>query len=1062
MNVNLDSQFSTKAAANTDNITTTYQPPSRTQTAWDNGYSLDIADKVMDNEAYQGHGLTAEDIMQQADNMNVDIQKDFMVVMSSCVSGEDLQKMQEEGFNPASTDVETYVSIVDEIKVTLAKAGVEIKGYNDDLDAKTVEEITGSRVQANELSRDIPALLEENDLPVTKENVSAVEDAVAQALGIGELSEDAVKYMVTNQKQPTIENLYKAQFSSTSDMRQAQGYYSEGSGNYGKYYAKKAQDINWDNLKSRIESVVKQAGLDTDEQTKAQAVEDAKWLVEAGIELNSKNLTLVSELKNLQLPMTQDKLVEFCVNALGNGKEPTDALMTGEMSAARQAQAVIDMVDSISDGAIHKAVESDEELNIRNLAAAQEQLDGYQTDNAEPSLKEIEARRQLEEIRLMMSVDANRHLIKSGISIDTTALSQLVDELKAAEQSIRAALFRGETPEENNRMALIYEETLTKTKELGGMPAALVGKIAVSSKPYTIAALHSEGKEFQNDQQRHAASSYETLMTAPRKDLGDSISKAFRNVDDILEDMGIETSDANRRAVRILGYNTMEINEENIKAVKEADSKVCGVIRRMTPAVTLHMIRDRKNPLEMTMEELDEYLNGQDRDPASDAERFSKFLQRLDRSNAITDDEREAYIGIYRMFRQIEKTDGAVIGSLVATGAEMNFKNMLSAVRTKARAGKNMDFQIDDGFGGLETLISKGKAIDAQIMAGFESGADNGRHNEAEERYYARLSGEINDELANRTDLDKLKMADITADTTIEGFADDLKTMQLPQNSQEFYEQRKQELDDFQNNLNDARKADDEIIQTLMDYGQAVSVDNIQAASMLIMERGSLFRQIFSAPQADDDQSDDGADDEENPSDGFIESLTDKESAVKGYEELIDEAGKAVENLVNKDGVSQIDLKAAKMLYKGLALAGSFAREENYEVPVNIKGEITSVNLKIYHNAAKAGKVSITLDSDKLGKVAADFDVKQGKILGMIVFDNRQEENELEQIKKAVTDELSDGKDRQIQINLVHSDSVDLNKFGKDKDTEAADGHRTSTAELYKTAKAFIAAIKSL
>ncbi len=110
----------------------------------------------------------------------------------------------------------------------------------------------------------------------------------------------------------------------------------------------------------------------------------------------------------------------------------------------------------------------------------------------------------------------------------------------------------------------------------------------------------------------------------------------------------------------------MEINEDNINAVKEADSRVTGVISRMTPATTLQMIREQKNPLEMTMEELEAYLDSKDADPARDAEKYAKFLQRLDRTHNISAEEREAYIGIYRMFRQIEKSDGAVIGSLVA------------------------------------------------------------------------------------------------------------------------------------------------------------------------------------------------------------------------------------------------------------------------------------------------------------------------------------------------------------------------------------------------------------
>ncbi len=1105
MNINLETQLSTQKAANTDiNITTTYQPHTSIDEVQKGGYTLDIADKVTDNEVYQGQGLAAQEFMQQAGNLNTRAQKDFMIVMSGFVSGEDLQKMQEEGFNPGSVDVETYVSIVDEIKVTLAKSGVEIAGYNDNLDADMVKEVTGSQLDANELSSNLPNLLEERDLPVTDENIAALKDAAAQAADITELSDDAIKYMVTNQKAPTVENIYKAQFSSVSDIRQAQGYYSEGAGSYGKYYSKKADSINWDNLKGQIETIVKQAGLDIDEQTKAAAVENAKWLVESGIELNAKNLTLVSDLKSIKLPMAADKIYELCADAMGNGKAPTAALMTGEYPIAWQAQSIIDTVEGISDEAVHDAVESGVEINIKNLAAAQAQIGETpanmpQKELSEPSLKEIETRRQLEEARLMMSVEANKQLIRKGIAIDTTELSRIVEELKAAEQNIKAAMFKGGTAEENDIRAAIYQETTTKLKELGGMPAALAVKVAANAKAYTIPALHSEGRALQEAaenqssqegsdsgrQQKNAAAAYETLMTVPRKDLGDRISKAFRNVDDILKDMGIEPTDANRRAVRILGYNTMEITEENINAVKAADSKVCGIITRMTPAVTLKMIREQKNPLGMTLDELDDYLNEQDKDLTSDAERFSRFLQKLDRSGAVTEDEREAYIGVYRMFRQIEKTDGAVIGSIVMTGAEMNFKNMLSAIRSSA--GKDINLKIDDSFGGLEALITKGKAIDAQIMAGFNSGAESdgnaygdNQNAMAQEKYYARLSGEINDELADRTDVDRLRTISITADTTIEAFADSLKMTQMSENQAELKERQAQALKDFHQDMQRTRQIDDDIIQSLIDYGQPVSVDNIQAAEMLMADRGSLFRQIFGRTDKNDAENggqaleDDEAletsasleDEVVDISDRFVEKLTDKANAQEGYRELISGAEKAVENIVNHS-TAQLDIKAAQSLYKGLSLAGSLAREENYEIPVNIKGEITSVNLKIYHNSARAGKVAITLETGQLGRVAAEFDVKQGKISGMIAYENAQEDSELSQLEQSIKDELSSNSDMQAQISLIHSKTVDLKRFGSDRDASvsAADSDsadKVATSELYRTAKAFMMAVKSL
>lgn len=1082
MNIAIDAQFSTSNPAGVEAGTTTYKAAVSSQgTGIVSGSSflLDIADKVMDNEAYTGHGLTADEIMQQAANTNVHAQKDFMIVMSSCVSGEDLQRMQEEGFNPASTDVETYVTIVDKIKVTLAQAGVEIAGYTDDLDVETVEQITGSRTDANALVKELSQSLVESDIPVTNENLSELAKAVVEALAIGELSDDAIKYLVVNQKQPTIENIYRAQHSSADAVRQSQGYYSEGAGNFGKYYAKKADDIDWDKLQGRLEETAHQAGLDTDADTKVQAVEHAKWLVSSGIELNADNLNMVTKLRNLTFPMNEQDIAKQCVTAMENGKSPMKADLTGEQSIAQEAQEILEEVESITDEAVHEVVVSGEKLNIKNLSAAQRQIDANGTEavSEDASLKEIQARRQLEEVRLVMSEAANRQLLKAGISIDTTELSKLVDALKTAEQNILAALFQGDSAAENANRASLYEETLAKTSELADLPAAVLGRMASGAQGYTLLRIHSEGKELQNElddqsqnpnqnRQGKASAAYETLMTAPRKDLGDRISKAFRNVDDILTDMKLETSEANRRAVRILGYNSMEITEENINAVKEADSKVTGVISRMTPATTLQMIREQKNPLEMSFDELDAYLNEKGMDPSEDAEKYSKFLQRLDRSNGISEDEREAYIGIYRMFRQIEKSDGAVIGSIVATGAEMNFKNMLSAVRTAS--DKNMDVRVDDGFGALENLIAKGKAIDSQINAGYQDSTGNDTERDRElEKYYARLSGEINAELADRTDLSKLKETEISETTTIEEFADNLKMTQLSENDPLLSEEKAENFKSFRQNMHEVEQVDEQIIESLINYGQSISVDNIQAASMLLFERGSLFKQVIGKADADGeatDESGEGAESENavlEKADSFVEHLQDAKQASVSYQEIISEANKAVEGMIYAKGASHIDVKAAKALYKGLSLAGNLAREENYEVPMNIHGEITSVNLKIYHNTSQTGKVAITLDTETLGRVAAEFDVTKNRISGMAVYENTAAKTVLEQLESQVSDALSVEGDRKVTVSLVHTKSVDLGKFGQDRSTDDVD-ETVSTATLYQTAKTFLTALKGV
>lgn len=627
-------------------------------------------------------------------------------------------------------------------------------------------------------------------------------------------------------------------------------------------------------------------------------------------------------------------------------------------------------------------------------------------------MREIEARRQMEEIRLVMTQEANRQLLKSGYQIDTTELSQLVEALKATEANIKASLFQGETEQINEQRAAWYEDTLTLTKELAAMPAALSGKISASKTPFTLETLHQEGSILQSKYDK-AGESYEALMTAPRKDMGDSIQKAFRNVDDILQDLGLETNDSNRRAVRILGYNNMEITQDSIQSVKEADMQVTGVIRRMTPATTLQMIREQINPLDMNLDELEEYLNEQDKDTGSDAEKFSTYLHKLDQSHAITEDEREAYIGIYRLFRQIEKTDGAAIGSVVASGAEMNFKNMLSAVRTSRH--KNMDISIDDGFGGLEKLIARGQAIDEQIMAGYQDSPSQEYQHQMQ--YYAALSGEIKDELVQKTDVDTLKEMDIQADTTIEQFAQELKqASEVDQSSRQDMEQER--VHNFRDSMQSAQQVEDSVIQSLIDYEQPVSVNNIQAAELLLMERGSLYKQIFGRSGAASVENDTSVNDAFD-SVGDIEhdtlwqkaedaanNLTDKSSAVSAYQELIGEAVSAVENMVHtSDNI--VDVKAAQMLYKGLSLAGNLAREENYELPVNIKGELTSINLKIYHNSSQMGKVTVTMDTDTLGKVAADFDISEEKISGMIAYDKKTSGQDIKILQDNLQEQFS-------------------------------------------------------
>ena len=129
------------------------------------------------------------------------------------------------------------------------------------------------------------------------------------------------------------------------------------------------------------------------------------------------------------------------------------------------------------------------------------------------------------------------------------------------------------------------------------------------------------------------------------------------------------------------------------------------------------------------------------------------------------------------------------------------------------------------------------------------------------------------------------------------------------------------------------------------------------------------------------------------------------------------------------------------------------------EVPMNINGEITSVNLKIYHNAAEAGKVAVTFETEQLGKVAAEFDVTDKGISGMVVYEKKTGKEMLEELEQTIKGGLSGENTKKVSIGLVQSNSLDLGRFGQDRQPRGMD-NGVSTAELYQTAKAFLTAFR--
>ena len=1010
------------------------------------GFMLDIGGMGPENAAYgmQSELKSAEELMAEVGSTNAALQKDMMTVMSNTMSREDYAEFAKNGYSMSDMSVEEQVTSLDKLKAKLAEAGTIIEGYNDDLSDEELSEIAGSKALADKIAK----ALKENDLPVNGENAQNMVSAMNKAEGIKPLSENAVKYMVTNRLEPSADNLYKAEYSSGNNQgRQLKGYYQDNGG----YFQKKADTLEWDRIKDQAEKIVKEAGYKPDRET----MDNARWLIEQGIPLTSESLKGLGQLRDISFPLNEDGLVTSMAVGIADGKAPSAAALNETETMTSKALSLIKDTEAVTDEALHRVVDEGEALTIRNLkeaayanAYAVGSREGKNTqadtitnviDNAEETAAAednyISAKRLLEETRLAMTYEANLKLMRQGISIDTMPLSRLVDRLKEAERSYYDPLLINKGEDFENRAARaealdtrteLYKQTVTVFEALRSAPAESLARVDTKAPDFTARRVF----EVSEPLRARAESTYEALMTAPRGDMGDSIKKAFRNVDDILSDNGYELNDSNRRAVRILGYAEMEINPASIDRVKEADQALRQVIEQMTPAKTLELIRNGDNPLDENIFDLNRRLK--ESSPSKDTEKYSRFLVRLERKGDISEAEKDAFIGMYRLFRQIEKSDGKLLGNVLDAGGALTLKNLLSASRSNRVKG--MDYGIDDDFGGLEKLITKGSSISDQIERGFKSSGNIG---------HLLDQGR---ELMEKLGPDSLPIDELTENSSLDDICDTVRDRFAQRSVQALME----DYEDDQAELLAARQVEDRVIEILTDGNIPVTPDNILAQDVLMNQRGKTFNSLMKQAGA----TEEGPEKLKKAVDKLHESFDDITSAQESYEELKNTADELLSE--RADSLTDaVNVRELGLLHRQIGIAARNARNESYEVPVEIDGEWTSINLKLVRDSGESGTVTVAMETEGLGRAAAKLSLDNNRLNGYITTDSKDGLKKLSLAADELSKRLTDRGIEVAQLNCIEG------SFDGTQDTTAPEGEAAGR-ELYEVAKCFISVIREL
>lgn len=505
-----------------------------------------------------------------------------------------------------------------------------------------------------------------------------------------------------------------------------------------------------------------------------------------------------------------------------------------------------------------------------------------------------------------------------------------------------------------------------------------------------------------------AGERYETLMTAPRSDLGDSIRKAFSNVDDILTDMSLEKTSENQRAVRILAYNSMEITPENIEKVKEADRQVSAVVDRLTPKNVLQMIRDGVNPLEKTFNELESYFSQNPQSYEEEVEDYSRFLYQLERKKDVTEEERKAYIGIYRMVHQVEREDGAAVGAVVNTGADLQFSTLLTAARS--RRASHMDWKVSEDTGLTQEIHLSENNIFEQIRMGMAKEvltevSDDGESRAAYDREGLQQMREAGNTTPEAAELLQRGEVPISASNLLAAQALMDDPAEMFGNLRRYREKYRQEK---------------EVPQTVTGTGE-VPVGT---------ETSELWEQL------------------------------DQQNFAEDYRSMLQNTAEDVETISLEQADEHLDVKQLQLVHKQLCLAESLQAKQEYFLPMFLGEQLAGVHLILQQRAGAVGAVEIRVNAGDM-ELEAHLQVKGDTIDGYLVGNTPEEVTKLEKtsdifLERIQTDTSADWKAEKLPI-VSYRDMTRM-AAGETKNADTIES-RIDTEQLYRLAKGFLQAV---
>lgn len=923
---------------------------------------------------------TYEGLLKEADDVKSQIMasasgaKLSLKALMMKLSGADAVKLDEDGFNLTDATPDDMVNIIEKIKIELAMHSDDYVNYGTAVSKDKIESVTGSVATA----ASIESRMQGADIAVNDESVAEVKGALEKSKELKPLSENTKNYMVANGIESSIAGIYQAQ-AATSSSISADGV------TIGRC-ANAISDADFEALRPGIEKIIASSGLEVNDNTLA----DARAFIDAQIPVTKENLEYKAQLDAIDIEKIQadpDEMLNKILENMKLGGKAENTLVTG--SPIDDIRTALDTINRAEYSDVANVVSKGETFTIASLKL---EIDArsFSIDYSAASVRtgNSEVRNQaadkaydtLVTARVLMSANASIYLVKNNISILTTPIDELNSMLMEYEQA------DGMYAEAQ----IAYTDVLEARKSLDEM---------VRNPARVFASMFDKMNE-----------TYEAVGTQIRGDLGDSLKKAVQgSADDIIKALGLEGTDEDKEAIKVLAANNMDMTKENVETVKSVNAMINNLIKNMKPETVLNMIKDGVNPMNSSIEEVNEYLTeANDKASKDNEEKFSKFLYKLDRTNGITKEQRKQFIGIYQMMNIFTRDAGVAAGALIKQGAEVTMNNLMTAYNS--RKHYDMDAVIDENTGMAEV-----------------SGIAN---------YYSALFM-ANGGLVTPNTLKNVDNSSGIGEQSVEMFIEQLEDNYDAAAEEQYYEEYLKEQQA-------AVQAGADILRQIRNADTEINSGNIQAVKAFL-ESGQ-FPDIRGVKTTRDYARD------------SIEKIVHKEKLSLMYEEMKDETEEELQEVLSKAGDldTQIDVNYEEFLDlrlkdRTIGYIKNLALRHDYRIPyITDSGSTGMLKLTLVQDDDNKGRISVNMLSSVLGKVSVEAKADR-ESLGMYIVSDTAVSDEGIQLLDDMEESLKEVFGfTNVSVNTTKSSDVPYVTYEAAADSVATDKLYEIAAQIVK------------